>query len=197
MRETFPIANQRAIKTPLEFTYPCYKDMTDNTVIFAYKGVVTSDLVTSVLEIMGEKLEGEGSDKRFSKKVFNVMVECLTNVYSDENYQFKETFDPTAVLMVKREDESYIITTGHYIYNDRVMPLKKTMDMINNMNHDEVKAYYHETLVKEDPRDTGLTNLAIIDLSRKSRHKLVYQFKYVTAEYSFFSLDARISRESV
>jgi hypothetical protein len=171
--------------------------MYDNNIIFVYKGVVTSDLVTHVLDMMGERLEEDKQTKKLSKKFFNVMVECLTNVYVDEQDSTRVNLDPTAVLMVKREEGAYCVTTGHFIYNERVSELKKLLDKVNKMEHTELKAYYQELLRSQENNTNANTLLAMVDLTRKSRHKLVYQFKYVTSEYTFFSLEARISNNSI
>lgn len=181
----------------LDFTYPTFKDMQDNNVIFVYKGVVNSDLVTHVLDMMTERLEEDGQTKRLSKKVFNVMVECLTGVYTDEALMGKDGYDPTTVLLVKREDSSYVVTTGHFIHNPRVSFLKNMLDKINNMTNSELKDFYQEVLTREDPAATGLTDLAIVDLARKSKHKLQYQFKYISSDFTFFSLESRISPQSL
>ena len=198
MNDQPTVSQTPAVSGPLGYTYPAYKDMYDNNVIFVYKGLVTSDLVTHVLEIMGERLEEERTSRKMSKKVFNVMVECLTNVYTaDDPNAHRAKFDPTAVLLVKKDEDSYCVTTGHYIYNERVAELKYILDRINSMTHEELKTYYQEVLNAEDPAATGLTDLAIVDLSRKSKHKLLYTFKYITSDYSFFSLESRISKDSL
>jgi hypothetical protein len=198
MNDQPKVSQTPALSGPLGYGYPAYKDMYDNNVIFVYKGLVTSDLVTHVLEIMGERLEEERTSRKLSKKVFNVMVECLTNVYTaDDPNAHRAKFDPAAVLLVKKDEDSYCVTTGHYIYNERVAELKFILDRINSMTHEELKSYYQEVLSAEDPAATGLTDLAIVDLSRKSKHKLLYTFKYITSDYSFFSLESRISKDSL
>jgi hypothetical protein len=193
------VVYQRTDKDPLGFTYPCYKDMYDNNIVFVYRGVVTSDLVTHVLEIMEDRLEVEvqRQDKRLSKKLYNIMVECLTNVYSSEDKSGLRDFDPEAVLLVKKMTKSYCVVTGSYILSSQVSDLKRMLDRINNMNSEALRNYYQEVLGTEDARMQGLTNLGIIDLARKSKHSLEYEFKYLNEDYTFFSLEARISASSI
>jgi len=181
----------------LPFTYPCYKDMFDNKIMFAFKGIVTSDLVTRVLEIMETRLEEERGNKKISKKVYNVMVECLTNVYADEAKATKKEYDPTAILLVRKVDKSYHVTTGNYISNNRVQELKRILDKINAMSKENLRSYYQEVLVKEESGTQGLTTLGIVDLARKSRQNLAYQFKYVNEDFTFFSIEAKISANSI
>lgn len=181
----------------LSITYPTYKDMYDNNIIFGYRGIVTSDFVTSVLDIMEERLEEERQSKKLAKKVFNVMVESLTNIYVDEDKRAKDDFDHTALLLVKRVNDAYRVTTGSYVPTRDVKALKHMLDKINCMTHDELKLYYQEILQLEDATASGLTSLAIIDLARKSKNKLVYNFKFESEKITFFTLESEISQKSL
>lgn len=187
----------RAFYGPLQMVYQTYKDMYDNNIIFGYRGLVTSDLVTSVLDIMEERLEEDGQSKKLSKKVFNVMVECMTNVYADEEKTQQEGYDSQALLLVKRVNNSYRVVTGNQVTTNSVTELKNMIDRINNMNYDELKTYYQEILGLEEPITTGLTSLAIIDLARKSKNKLTYNFKYENKFFTFFTLESEISNQSL
>ena len=49
-------------------TYSYFKNMQVNNIIFVYQGEVTADLVSSVLHMMENKLDGDGEDKKIKKK---------------------------------------------------------------------------------------------------------------------------------
>jgi hypothetical protein len=65
------------------------------------------------------------------------------------------------------------------------------------MDSEELKVYYQQMLTQEEPTSSGLTLLGVIDLARKSKHKLEYQFKYESERYTYFTLEARISKYSL
>jgi len=182
--------------TPLLSTYATYKDMYDNNIIYSFKGIVTADLVSHVLNIMGDTFEEDKSSKKLEKKVSNVMVECLTNVYADEETADDLGYDPSALLMVKRVGTQYHIITCNNIPNRRVRPLKKFLDKINLMDQDILKEFHHDTLnqTRAEDETEGFSNLGIIDLARKSKNQLNYNFKYINQQYSFFSLEATITK---
>jgi hypothetical protein len=179
----------------LGFSYPCYRDMYDNNVVFAFKGVVNSDVVTHVLDIMNERLEEDHQSRKTSKKVFNVLVECMTNLYVDEDKSKYAEFDPTAILTVKKRDEQYIVSTGSMIQNNRVHQIKELISRLNKMSDEDIKSYYQEMLLTSDLNDPFHGNLGIIDLARKSKNNLEVAFKYISQDFSFFSLDAYIMSE--
>lgn len=181
-------------------TYSYFKNMQVNNVIFVYQGEVTQDLVTSVLEMMEKKLDEDGEDKKVKKKVFNVMVECIQNVYhhldalETTNVSGKIN-DKRALLMIGKEDTDYYVITGNYILNEKVEAVREKLERVNKCDKEELKKLYQEILANEQMSDKGTAGLGMIDIARKSGQKLGYDFHYVNETYSFFSLEAKISRD--
>ena len=61
--------------------YDLYQTMERDNTMLSFKGVVTPDLLTSVLQIMESKLDHIEKSPKTKKKVYNVLVECLQNLY--------------------------------------------------------------------------------------------------------------------
>jgi len=171
-----------------------------NNIIFVYQGEVTADLVSSILHMMENKLDGDGEDKKIKKKVFNVMVECLQNVYhhldtleanADNDGEIN---DRSALLMIGKEEKDYYVITGNHIVNNRINDLKSRLERVNNCSKDELKQLYQEILANEPMSSKGTAGLGMIDIARKSGQKLGYDFHPVNDKYSFFSLEAKVSR---
>ena len=55
--------------------------MEKNDILLSFKGAITSELLTSVLQIMENKMEDLNEAPKTRKKVFNVLGECLQNLY--------------------------------------------------------------------------------------------------------------------
>lgn len=177
-------------------TYSYFKNMRENKIIFVYQGEVTADLVSSILHMMENKLEGEGEDKRVKKKVFNVMVECLQNVYHhlDTIEISEDTYDKSALLMIGKEEEYYFVITGNHILNERVPELKARLEKVNSLDKEGLKNLYQEILANEELSEKGTAGLGMIDIARKSGQKLGYDFYPVNEKYTFFSLEAKVKR---
>ncbi len=177
-------------------TYSYYKNMRQNRIIFVYQGEVTAELVSSILHMMENKLEGEGEDKKIKKKVFNVMVECLQNVYHHlDAIEIDDTIDKSALLMIGKEEEYYFVITGNHILNERIPSLKARLEKINSLDKKGLKKLYQEILANEQMSEKGTAGLGMIDIARKSGQKLGYDFHPVNDKYSFFSLEAKIARK--
>lgn len=176
-----------------------YDKMQRSNIMLSFKGEITSDLLGSILQIMENKLENINEEPKVKKKVFNVLVECLQNLYHHLDIEDDSTLTEeelrgkkSAIFMIGRESANYYVMTGNYILTDRVNSLKDRLDKINSMTREELKDYYKEVLNNDEFSAKGGGGLGMIDIARKTGQKLDYFFKPVDDTYSFFSLHIKI-----
>lgn len=183
--------------------YEYFKQMEENNIILAFKGNITGDLLTSILEITENKLEKIQEEPKVRRKVFNILVECLQNVYHhmDEleamfgNMAFHNN---SVIFMIGQQENNYFIITGNHILNDKINHLKNKIDKINSLNPDELKNFYKEVLTtSEGLSEKGGAGLGMIDIARKSGNKIEYDFKPIDEKFSFYSLFIKVLRNSV
>jgi len=170
--------------------------MEADNIMLSFKGLVTSDLLTSVLNIMESKMEHLDESPKVRKKVYNVLVECLQNLYHHserENKEVDELESDAALFTISKLGEQYVIKTGNYIALDQVPILKGKLDTINSMDKDGLKTYYQEVLSNGERSDKGTAGLGMIDIARKSGNKLEYSFLEVDNNSSFFCLTIKIA----
>lgn len=174
-----------------------YDKMERSNIMLSFKGEITSDLLTSILQIMEAKLDNFEEKSKTKKRVYNVLVECLQNLYHhvDEVAPVDDRSKRarTAIFMIGKDDEMYNIMTGNYIITENIPPLTEKMDRINKMDKDELKALYKEILNNDSFSEKGGGGLGLVDIARRTGQKLGYNFKLIDDEYSFFSLDIKIS----
>jgi hypothetical protein len=58
-----------------------YSKHSKGDVVLAYKGSITSDLINDILEAVEKKLEEANAESRLRKKIYNVLVESLQNLF--------------------------------------------------------------------------------------------------------------------
>lgn len=177
--------------------YDFYRKMESNDIMLSFKGDVTSEMLTSMLQIMETKLDNLCEENRVKRKVYNVLVECLQNLYHhrDEMKRKGSDGESAAIFMIGRNEDSYNIVTGNYILSDRVLNLKSRIDHVNTLDKDGLKVLYKEVLNNDERSEKGGGGLGIIDIARKSKQKLVYDFLDVDDTYSFFSLYIKIPQK--
>jgi hypothetical protein len=174
----------------LQYAYPLYRNMLDNSIVFMYHGPITPDIVVDVLGIVEERLEGSGEHRRVSKKLFNIMVESFS--LTDEVSQ------GDTILMVRQLPYLYSVSIGRRIRTGSVHEVRSYLDAVNVMAPEQVRAEYHRLLNEGMPNMPltvgGLPAISILDLARKCNGYLHYSFEYLDDEYSFFSLEAKIDK---
>ena len=165
-----------------------YSRMNSGDVILAYKGSISSELITNVLEVIDAKLEDLVDKKSVKKKLYNVLVESLQNLYhhiddlpDDYNGNFDVHF---GIFVIALEEGSYKVSTGNFIKNDKIEALKERLDKIKSMNKDELKDLYKFILSKK-----GGGGLGLIDMAKRTNGRIEYSFMDYNKDYSFFNLD--------
>lgn len=176
--------------------YSLFQTLEQEKVILSFNGVVTADFLTAVLDIMETKMNHLEESPKTKKKVFNVLVECLQNLYHhiDEGCEVQRELrrSKSALVMVVREKDNFLIQTGNYIDKKSVEELDKRLKKINSLDKDHLREYYREVLENGSVSDKGTAGLGMIDIARKSGNKLEYEFLDIDKDFSFFSLNVKI-----
>lgn len=170
-----------------------YTDICKGDIVLAYKGSITPDLINEVLEAVEGKLEEGHEEGKTRKKLYNVLVESLQNLYHhiEETHEgIEEDLDPKfGMLIIEKEQEGeYKVTTGNFINNLKIKFLKEKIDKINSLNKDELKDMYKFILNHQRISAKGGGGLGLVDIARKTGKKLQYKFYPYNDNYSFFNL---------
>ena len=175
--------------------YDFYERMEEHNVMLSFKGEITSELLSSILAIMESRLEIIEEVPKVKKKVFNVLVECLQNLYHHIDESEKEkTDDSNAMFMIANHGGYYNILTGNHILTKHVPMLREKIDKVNTLDRMELKAYYKEILNNGEMSAKGGGGLGMIDIARKSGQKLEYSFMSLDEEMSFFTLNVKVEQ---
>jgi len=174
--------------------YDFYDKMERNNILLSFKGDITSELLTSILQIMESKLENLQEEPKVKKKVYNVLVECLQNLYHhmDEVDMVKSDKTRSAIFMIGKLESRYNVITGNYIRKENVELLSGRLEKINALTQDQLKEYYKKVLANGEMSAKGGGGLGMIDIARKTGQKLNYNFMPIDDQYAFFSLNIKI-----
>jgi hypothetical protein len=177
-----------------------YDKMEKNNILLSFKGDITSELLTSILQIMENKMDNMQEEPKMKKKVYNVLVECLQNLYHHMDDVANETggeVNRSAIFMIGKNNTAYTIITGNYILNENVHGLKNRLDEVNALTKDELKEYYKKILNNGEMSLKGGGGLGMIDIARKTGEKLDYNFLEIDNKVSFFTLNIKVSQQQV
>lgn len=179
----------------MKYIYELHKTMLAKNLILVYEGEFTQEITKSVLAMAERNMDSMGEESSIKRKVFNVMVECLQNIVKHgEDFNPMNEKKQTAIFMIGKLDNEYVITSGNPVKKEIVALLKEKLDKINGLDKEGLKALYKDIIKGTEISDKGGAGLGFVDMARKSGQKLEYDFQDINDENSFFSLKTTISR---
>ena len=187
------IGEERFVDSVFEF----YKLMKTNNVSLVYEGEITHAITkafTSLTESAMAKTSESGSTQR---KVFHVMVECLQNIskHAEEVSSGVLHKEKRGVFLIHKNDDSFGVTTGNVIANDKIENLKSSLDHINSLDKDELKKLHKEQMRGGALSEKQGAGLGFIDIAKKTGNPLEYHFLDIDDKASFFILTSNIKRK--
>jgi hypothetical protein len=171
----------------------------DGNVILMYKGNVDSDVINHVLDTVEDKMAQVNEQPKLRKKVYNVLVESLQNLYHHVDKVPEDFEDQTAekfgLLVVKKVEHGYKIITGNFVQAENIEKLEEKIKRINRSSHEEIKELYKFILNHQRISAKGGGGLGLVDIARKTGNKLEYSFKEYNDKHAFFYLDILVNEE--
>jgi hypothetical protein len=177
-----------------------FSDLPKADIILFYKGNVDSDVINHVLDTVEDKMVEVNEQAKLRKKVYNVLVESLQNLFhhvdkvpDDFDDQTSEKF---GLLVVRKVEGGYKIITGNFVHSENIEKLEEKIKRINRSSHEEIKELYKFILNHQRISAKGGGGLGLVDIARKTGNKLEYAFKKYNDKYSFFYLNILVNEEN-
>ena len=102
--------------------------------------------------------------------------------------------DYTAILVLARTKEAYKIITGNYLSNENAKSLKESLDELSCLDENSLNLKYQKVLTEEGFSKKG-AGLGLIEMFKKSRSEVFYNFKKINDNYSFYSVQVNIKKK--
>jgi hypothetical protein len=163
--------------------------------ILEVKGIFTSESILQSLEIAEKKLDILCENNSTKKKLFNILVESLQNLYHHaEPYNTENNHIKNVEILVWRNQFCYYIKTENYIRKENINSLRTQIETVNSLSKSELRDYYKFSLKNNSFSAKGGANLGLIDIARKSGEKLEYNFRNVNNDVSIFELKIKVQK---
>jgi hypothetical protein len=175
-----------------------FSDQPKDNIILFYKGNVDSDVINHVLDSVEEKMVAVNDNPKLRKKVYNVLVESLQNLFHHVDKvpdDFEEQVEKYGLLVVRKVANGYKIVTGNFVQQENIEKLEEKIKRINRSSHEEIKELYKFILNHQRISAKGGGGLGLVDIARKTGNKLDYAFVQYNNSYSFFYLDILVTEE--
>jgi hypothetical protein len=174
-----------------------YEKLSGSNLLLSYQGNITSEVINTILEEVEIKLDNVNEDNKLRKKLYNVLVETLQNLYHHvedlPDGVYEDIKSKFGSIIITRLDEGYKISSGNFLSSNRIKTLKDKIDKINSLSQDELKDMYKFILNHQKLTAKGGGGLGLVDIARKTGNKFDYSFHNVNNEFYFFNLDIIVS----
>jgi hypothetical protein len=174
-----------------------YDEMSENGISIVYLGEFHHQITKMFTSMAEDDMDRKDEEKSIIRKVYSVMVETLQNMakHSDEitdKYNIGK-----GLFMIGNKDDSYYIITSNKVTNEKKVDLEYAVKQVNSATKEELKDMYRKQIVGGKISDKGGAGLGLIEIARKTRNKLVYQFLPYDEHTQFFLLKVEINAKKI
>jgi hypothetical protein len=171
-----------------------YQMMRERQLIFGYRGAMSNELITSILQLIETKLKEMHLPFKKKKAIINILIECLQNIlyHSDKSAVDLDVSSPCIFLIGKREGE-FFIQIGNFIQNGLVKELKAKLEYLNSLDAEALHNLYMEVLDNGQISEKGGAGLGILRVIKDSGNQIAFDFMNIESNKVFFSMEIKIS----
>lgn len=166
--------------------YELFKDINPEDLEYIYRGYFTPSITQNILLLTEANVEKSDDPSLIKKRLYFLMVEGMQNITRHQDQGDSDLKEGYSVFFIQRRNKHYYITTGNLIQTRRVGSLREKLETINKLDKNELKKYYKRILRTGGISDKGGAGLGLIDMARKSGNKLLYDFKPINEDFSYF-----------
>ena len=174
-----------------------HAEICGNDVFFAYGGDIASGQINTILEKVEGKLVEVSASNKIRKKVLNIMVEGLQNLFHHSDDVPEDLVDALGnrygMVVVTGSVDDFKLTFGNFVSSDKEKFLTEKIEKINSLSEEDLKEMYKFILNYQKLSAKGGGGLGLIDMARKSDQKLAYRFYPYNEKYCFYRLDIFVS----
>lgn len=170
-----------------------YQMMRTHHLIFGYRGTLTNELITSILQLSESKLKELHVSFRKKKSIINILIECLQNVlYHSNEWDENGLIGKHCIFLIGNRNGEYFVQLGNFIENPQIEALKAKLEYLNTLQKPEVHQLYLDVLEKGQLSEKGGAGLGILRIMKDSGQKIDFAFQKVDANRSFYCMEIKI-----
>ncbi|MBI4945744.1 MAG: hypothetical protein HY840_05010 [Bacteroidetes bacterium] len=179
----------------ISIPYYFFRLFEKDTTSFIYQGTFSDDLTDKTIRLGEHSIRNITEFNRIRKRVSFLIAECLQNVirYEEKPKVLHQTNNRPGTFMVRNINHAYYIISSNLIKNEKVGELKIKLKKINDLDKEELKKMQQKVLSDPVFSEKGGAGLGMIEMTRKSGHKLEYDFEFVNSYLSSFYLQVKLT----
>lgn len=161
-----------------------------------FSGEFQLETIELLLFQVKEKLNDLEVNTIVKKKIVNVLIECMENIYKYTKLRIEGEYTKInfhSKVSLEKKGNSYFVTAGNTILNSDIGKLKDKIEKVNSLRNEGLKQYYKEVINNGEFSNKGGAGLGIIDMVIKSGNPVVYKFTKENDKLSFYEITVEIN----
>ncbi len=163
--------------------------LSDENLMFAYRGEVTGDNSVSLLTLLEREMEFSDFSLLGRKRLFMFVLENLQNI---TKHGISKSAEITSLVVYNKTADGYTVSTGNALRKSEVKDLRKNLEKINSLEPDKIREVYRTMLQDSNISRKGGAGLGLMEMARKTGNKLDYDFLPIDDKYSYFILSKTV-----
>ncbi len=174
-----------------------YDEMHENGISIVYLGGFHHQITKMFARMAEDDMGRMDEEKSTIRKVYSVMVETLQNITKHSDEIIDKFHIGKGLFMIGKKDDIYYVITANKVTAQKKKYLEETIKQVNGANRDELKMMFKQQITEGCVSEKGGAGLGLIEIAKRTRNKLVYQFLPLDEKNEFFILKAEINSEKI
>jgi len=172
----------------LTSAFKLYKQAMKDNLSFSYRGPFVEDLTHRIIDITENTIADNQGLPKINRKVSFLLVECFQNIikHGESVSEIQSQLEDEGLFHFKNSGHGFMINSINLVKSDEVEELVESVDLINSLDKDSLKAMYKKQLQENELSEKGGAGLGLIEIARKSGQKLDYEIEKLDDKISFF-----------
>jgi len=162
-------------------------------ILLNFNGTFDKDNLINLLPIIDEQVSGSID---FKKKIYKIMFEMLHNIVNySENYADDDDNsigENQGIFLLSNDENNLYFTAGNYIKKSKIKVLEEKINFVNKLSDKELNDFFSKISSYFDESEINKPDLSIIEMKLKSGNQLNSEFRSISDNYCFFTIQATI-----
>ena len=169
----------------------------DNLSLF-YQGVTHDDITDKLISLSDENIKSQTAElERIRKRVSFAISECFQNLIRHKETPVKKEnqLKRPSMFMIRNIGRDYYIGSANLIKKRKASQLKEQLGNLRGLNQEELRQMYLKMLPDTSFSEKGGAGLGLIEMARKSKQRLEFDFLSLNRSLSLFFMQLSFCEE--
>jgi len=182
----------------MDLTYSLFKLLKKDNISLLYQGDFTNPVLGRATDLIKNHAEDEVGFKSLGNRLSFLMIESFQNIvrYAD-THRAKDLHLADELFITRNIGDVFYISTSNVVENDKIGIVKGKLNSVNKLDEKELKELYLNILKNKEFSEKGGAGLGFIEMIRKSKEKLDFNFERVNDDLSIFHFQIKIKSKLI